>query len=104
MRENDDQNGSEPDPESQTTKTRRKARLLMRADATHRVILNSPIFRGMQFGAYGNTAPTGKTMTLQCQEDGKVVLLQIKVCQPKERLRCTDSAIDWKGRCVEKAL
>lgn len=58
---------------------RRKARLLMRADATHRVILNTPVFRGMRFGAPDGTEPTGKIMHLQSLEESKPVPLQIKV-------------------------
>lgn len=58
---------------------RRKARLLMRADATHRVILNTPVFKGMRFGAPDGTEPTGKIMHLQSLEESKPVPLQIKV-------------------------
>lgn len=51
----------------------------MRADATHRVILNTPVFRGMRFGAADGSVPTGKSLHLQSLEDGKPVPLQIKV-------------------------
>jgi Ran-binding protein 3 len=68
---------NESDPESQSSN--RKARLLMRADGTHRVILNSPVFRGMQFGASDGSPPTGKIMHLQSLEEAKPVPLQIKV-------------------------
>lgn len=51
----------------------------MRADGTHRVILNSPVFKGMQFGASDGTEPTGKIMHLQSLEEAKAVPLQIKV-------------------------
>lgn len=63
-----------------TTGIRRKARILMRADATHRVILNSPVFRGMRFGAPDGTEPTGKIMHLQSLEEKRPVPLQVKVC------------------------
>lgn len=71
---------SEVDVEAQTSTSRRKARLLMRADATHRVILNSPVFKGMRFGSPDGTEPTGKVMHLQSLEEGKPVPLQLKVC------------------------
>lgn len=64
----------------QSSPNKRKARLLMRADATHRVILNSPIFKGMRFGDADSSEPTGKVMHLQSLEDGKPLPLQIKVC------------------------
>ena len=51
----------------------------MRADATHRVLLNVPIFKGMRFGAPDGTTPVGKVMHFQGLEDGKAVPLQVKV-------------------------
>ena len=70
---------ADADPEAQASTGKRKARLLMRADATHRVILNSPVFKGMKFGAADGSEPTGKVMHLQSLEEGKPVPLQIKV-------------------------
>lgn len=67
--------------QAEYTTGRRKARLLMRADATHRVILNTPVFKGMRFGAPDGTEPTGKIMHLQSLEESKPVPLQIKVRQ-----------------------
>lgn len=75
---------NDDDVESQTKSTtksgKRRARLLMRADATHRVILNSPIFKGMRFGNTDGSEPTGKLMHLQSLEEGKPLPLQIRVC------------------------
>ena len=72
---------AEGDVEAQQSSSgKRKARLLMRADATHRVILNTPIFKGMRFGDADSSEPTGKVMHLQSLEDGKPLPLQIKVC------------------------
>ena len=68
-----------PDPEAQRMGGRRKARLLMRADATHKVLLNSPVFKGMKFGAPDGSEPTGKVMHVQSLENGKPLLFQIKV-------------------------
>jgi len=70
---------AESDPEAQTSNGKRKARLLMRADATHKVLLNSPVFKGLKFGAADGTEPTGKLMHLQSLENGKPLPLQIKV-------------------------
>ncbi|KAK5075481.1 hypothetical protein LTR64_001688 [Lithohypha guttulata] len=75
----DTSNAAEVDPEAQTSKGKRKARLLMRADGTHRVILNSPIFKGMQFGGPDGSEPSGKVMHLQSLEEGKPVPLQVKI-------------------------
>lgn len=77
---NESSENTEVDVEEQTSASRRKARLLMRADATHRVILNSPVFKGMRFGAPDGTEPTGKVMHLQSLEEGKPIPLQLKVC------------------------
>lgn len=57
-----------------------KARVIMRADGVHRVILNSPVFKEMKVGTQDGDAPTGKTMFLTGMEDGKPRLFQIKVC------------------------
>lgn len=67
------------DPDARPSSAKRKARLLMRADATHRVILNSPIFKGMRFGQSDGSKPTGKIMHIQSLENGKPVPLQIKI-------------------------
>lgn len=75
----EDTESREPDPEAQAMGGRRKARLLMRADATHKVLLNSPVFKGMKFGAPDGSEPTGKLMHVQSLENGKPLLLQIKV-------------------------
>ncbi|KAK5939904.1 hypothetical protein PMZ80_008286 [Knufia obscura] len=77
--EDGDAEPRESDPEAQATNGKRKARLLMRADATHKVLLNSPVFKGMKFGAPDGTEPTGKLMHLQSLENGKPLPLQIKI-------------------------
>jgi Ran-binding protein 3 len=77
--EDENTESTEADPEAQVPSGKRKARLLMRADATHKVLLNSPVFKGMKFGAADGTEPTGKLMHLQALENGKPLPLQIKV-------------------------
>lgn len=59
--------------------TELKARIIMRADGVHRVILNSPVFKEMKVGTQDGEPPTGKTMFLTGMEDGKPRLFQIKV-------------------------
>ena len=56
-----------------------KARVIMRADGVHRVILNSPVFKEMKVGTQDGDAPTGKTMFLTGMEEGQPRLFQIKV-------------------------
>lgn len=57
----------------------RKARLIMRTDGVHRVILNTPVFKDMNVGTHDGKEPTGKTMHLTGLEDGKPTGFQIKV-------------------------
>jgi Ran-binding protein 3 len=57
----------------------RKARVVMRADGVHRVILNSPVFKDMKVGTNEGTEPDGKTMFLTGLEDGQPRLFRIRV-------------------------
>lgn len=57
-----------------------KARLIMRTDGVHRVVLNTPIFKGMKFGTVDGQEPTGKTLYLTGMEDGKPALFSLRVC------------------------
>ena len=58
-----------------------KARVIMRSDGVHRVILNSPVFKDMSVGDTDGKEPTNtKTMFLTGMDDGKPRLFQIKVC------------------------
>ncbi|KIX02337.1 uncharacterized protein Z518_08278 [Rhinocladiella mackenziei CBS 650.93] len=57
----------------------RKARLIMRTDGVHRVVLNTPVFKDMNVGTHDGKEPTGKTMHLTGLEDGKPTGFQIKV-------------------------
>ena len=61
------------------TQTQRRGRLIMRTDGVHKVILNTPVFKGMDVGTQEGQEPTGKTMFLQGLEDGKPRGFQIKV-------------------------
>ena len=51
----------------------------MRADGVHRVILNSPVFKGMKVGTNEGEEPIGKTMYLTGLENGQPRLFQIRV-------------------------
>lgn len=55
--------------------------MIMRAEGVYRVILNTPVFKDMNFGGPGGVEPTGKSINLGGLEDGKVVPLLLKVCE-----------------------
>jgi Ran-binding protein 3 len=57
----------------------RKSRLIMRTDGVHRVVLNTPIFKGMKVGNPDGGEPTGKTLNVTGMEGGKPTLFAIKV-------------------------
>lgn len=61
------------------TAAERRARLIMRTDGVHRVILNTPIFKDMRIGQQDGSEPIGKTMHMTGLEDGKPRAFQIKV-------------------------
>jgi Ran-binding protein 3 len=69
--------GDDEDGDAETTEI--KARVIMRADGVHRVILNSPVFEGMKNGTQEGNEPTGKTMFLTGMDEGHPRLFQIKV-------------------------
>lgn len=58
-----------------------KARLIMRADGSHRVVLNSPIKKELKFGNPDGKAPSGGYLYFWGSVDGKphLELLQLKV-------------------------
>ena len=51
----------------------------MRARGTHRLVLNTPVFKEMKVGTADGDEPTGKTMYLDALEAGKPTGYQIKV-------------------------
>lgn len=71
---NEQQQAAEETPPEQ------KARLIMRTDGVHRVVLNTPVFKGMKFGTPDGGEPTGKTLNLTGVENGKPALFLLKVC------------------------
>lgn len=75
----------------------RKARLIMRTDGVHRVILNTPVFKDMNVGTHDGKEPTGKTMHLTGLEDGKPTGFQIKVTISLSHfgIRLISGFVDW---------
>ena len=51
----------------------------MRTDGVHRVVLNTPVFKGMKFGTPEGGEPTGKTINITGMEGGKPALFILKV-------------------------
>ncbi|KAJ5915881.1 hypothetical protein N7454_010788 [Penicillium verhagenii] len=56
----------------------RAGRMIMRADGAMRVMLNSPIFKGMNYGDASNEAPINKQVLLASVEDGRTVPLLLR--------------------------
>lgn len=65
--------------ESSTHPGRLSARMIMRADGALRVMLNSPLFKGMNFGGPKNECPTSKQILLSSIENGRTVPLLLRV-------------------------
>lgn len=61
--------------------------MIMRADGALRVMLNSPVFKGMTFGDAKNEEPTSKQIFLASNEEGRTVPLLLRV----SHLNCTGS-------------
>ncbi|KAJ5717058.1 hypothetical protein N7488_002704 [Penicillium malachiteum] len=62
----------------QTSEYEETARMIMRADGAGRVILNSPIFEGMNYGGPNNAVPTSKQVLLSGIEEGRTVPLLLR--------------------------
>ncbi|KAK4939993.1 hypothetical protein LTR10_019845 [Elasticomyces elasticus] len=73
--EEDEESGAQAD----FTGVERKARLIMRTDGVHRLVLNTPVFKDMNVGTHDGQEPSGKTMHLTGLEEGKPTGYQIKV-------------------------
>ena len=67
-----------------------KARLLMRADGSHRVVLNTPVLKAIQFGAPGGGQPVGGYIHFMgtVADGAGLELLQLKVSLPARWLEC----------------
>jgi len=73
----------EPEGEdaSESDVSTKKARFVMRADGSHRVVLNSPVQKGSTFGQPGNERPKGMTLMFLGRLEGgeKLETLQLKM-------------------------
>ena len=71
------------DVESGTSLSKPKARLVMRSDGSHRVILNTPVRKELSFGDVSGNEPKGQYVyfmgTVDVGEAGKLELLQLKM-------------------------
>lgn len=76
----DQEVANEQSEENDNTST--TARLLIRADGSHRVLLNSPIVKGLKVGGVQGGPPTNGQLSFMGTIDGKtqLELLQLKVC------------------------
>ncbi|KAI5299179.1 hypothetical protein KEM56_003456, partial [Ascosphaera pollenicola] len=63
-------------------RARARARIVMRADGVMRVILNTPLFKGMKFGDAAGNMPTTKAVNLTAVEEGHPVLFTLRVHNP----------------------
>ena len=68
--------------------------MIMRADGVLRVMLNSPIFKGMPVGEVSGEEPKGKQLNLASVEDGKTVplLLRVSYYLRPQTFICSDSS------------
>ena len=57
----------------------KKARFIMRAHQTYRILLNTPVFKQMQVGDSRGNEPPGKQVSLAVIEGGKPTPYLIKV-------------------------
>ena len=76
------------------------ARLIMRAAATHKVILNARIFKEMSIGDNEGNEPKGKSLLFSVPVDGKLVphTLKVYVRSTSPRVHAADISIDGPGR------
>jgi len=58
---------------------KRTARLIMRTEGVFRVILNTPVFKGMKVGNLAGKKPEGKMVYFTVIENGKPAPLVLKV-------------------------
>lgn len=61
--------------------------MIMRADGALRVMLNSPVFEGMNYGDAKNKAPTNKQIFLASTEGDRTVPLLLRVSLHPSRFR-----------------
>ncbi|KAJ5805060.1 hypothetical protein N7474_010947, partial [Penicillium riverlandense] len=83
------------------------ARMIMRADGAFRVMLNSPVFKGMNFGDAEGAEPASKQILLASLEEGRTVPLLLRVSEIISLVVLTVVLIlhtDWKRVLHQGAL
>lgn len=65
--------------EAGTSSAKKTARLIMRTEGVLRVVLNTPLFKGMKVGGPIGEEPSGKQVNLAAMEKGKTVPLMLRV-------------------------
>lgn len=86
-------------------KAKPKARLVMRADGSHRLVLNTPVQKDIKFGAAGGGPPQGGLMLFMGAVDGRVELemLQLKVSPLSTDGDLCRFVLIWCGRCDSRS-
>ena len=69
----------ENDPDQENAPRKKTARFLMRADGSHRIVLNSPIKKEIKVEDPTGGPPKGKTAVFLGFVDDKPTMLQLKV-------------------------
>lgn len=95
--------------EKEETKKKITARMIMRADGVLRVMLNSPIFKGMPVGDVSGAEPKGKQLNLASVEEGRTVPLLLRVrFDALSNLSsfggANDDGTGWKSRIGQGAI
>ncbi|KAI4718989.1 hypothetical protein E4T48_04754 [Aureobasidium sp. EXF-10727] len=90
-------NVTEPKPDDEDSTI--KARIVMRADGSHRVILNTPVQKALKYGDVRGERPTGHFMSLVGSLDGKPQLevLQLKL-RPQFAMELWDHITDLQNQ------
>ena len=61
---------------------KKMARLVMRNEATFKVVLNVPVFKGMKVGTINGEKPQGQVAYISTIENGKLAMFCIRVWKP----------------------
>ena len=65
--------------EAEKDKSRSQARFIMRSMATHKVLLNAPVFKDMRIGDAKGDEPNGKAIQFSAVVDGKLIPHTLRV-------------------------
>jgi RanBP1 domain len=100
------ESSDDSDSDIEAGNKKKSARMIMRADGVLRVMLNSPIFKGMPIGDVSGEEPKGKQLNLASVEDGKTVPLLLRVIFPLPLYSCsfTDIVTAWQRRISKGSI